>query len=120
MDTFRPPYFHRNCMTEFMGLITGKYDAKSSSEFEPGGASLHNAMVPHGPDKETFDGAVSLKPVEGAMIDGPPVLPPIFTGQGSMAFMFESSLPLRVTRWGYSCGALLENCIECWKDMIKE
>lgn len=51
-NTFRPPYFHRNCMTEFMGMIWGKYDAKQG--FCPGGASLHSCMTPHGPDCETF------------------------------------------------------------------
>lgn len=52
-NTFRPPYFHRNCMTEFMGLISGQYQAKSG-KFAPGGASLHQAMMPHGPDEECF------------------------------------------------------------------
>ena len=51
-NTFRPPYFHRNCMTEFMGMIWGKYDAKQG--FSPGGASLHSCMTAHGPDCETF------------------------------------------------------------------
>lgn len=34
--TFRPPYFHRNVMTEFMGLINGTYEAKQGG-FVPGG-----------------------------------------------------------------------------------
>jgi len=53
--TFRPPYFHRNCMSEFMGLIHGSYEAKKEG-FNPGGASLHSTMSPHGPDRTTFDG----------------------------------------------------------------
>ena len=55
-DTFRPPWYHRNLMSEFMGLVYGEYDAKPEG-FKPGGASLHNCMVPHGPDDEAFDKA---------------------------------------------------------------
>ncbi len=51
-DTFRPPWFHRNMMSEFMGLVRGVYDAKEGGGFEPGGASLHNQMNGHGPDAE--------------------------------------------------------------------
>ncbi|MDQ6685501.1 MAG: homogentisate 1,2-dioxygenase [Pseudomonadota bacterium] len=79
-DTFRPPWFHRNVMSEFMGLVYGTYDAKEEG-FLPGGASLHNANVPHGPDSEAFDKAsrVDLQPVR---LDG------------TLAFMFES-------RWAF-------------------
>ena len=64
-DTFRPPWYHRNIMSEFMGLIKGQYDAKEEG-FVPGGASLHNMMLPHGPDADAFDKAsnVELKPVK--------------------------------------------------------
>lgn len=58
-NTFRPPWFHRNCMTEFMGLIEGQYDAKEGEGFSPGGASLHSAMVPHGPDVEAWKKATA-------------------------------------------------------------
>jgi homogentisate 1,2-dioxygenase len=57
-DTFRPPWYHRNLMSEFMGLVYGQYDAKPEG-FRPGGASLHNCMVPHGPDEEAFEKASS-------------------------------------------------------------
>jgi len=57
--TFRPPYYHRNCMSEFMGMIWGKYDAKKG--FSPGGGSLHSCMTPHGPDTDTFYQASGLK-----------------------------------------------------------
>ena len=57
-DTFRPPWFHRNVASEFMGLIHGAYDAKAEG-FVPGGASLHNCMTGHGPDAETFEKAVA-------------------------------------------------------------
>jgi homogentisate 1,2-dioxygenase len=53
-DTFRPPWFHRNVASEFMGLIHGAYDAKAEG-FVPGGASLHNCMSGHGPDAATFE-----------------------------------------------------------------
>ena len=64
-NTFRPPYYHRNCMTEYMGLIRGSYDAKKGG-FVPGGSSLHSCGTPHGPDGKVFDAAshAELKPVK--------------------------------------------------------
>ena len=87
-DTFRPPWYHRNTMAEFMGLIQGTYDAKTGGRFRPAGASLHNIMSAHGPDAETHKGSsnVELKPQK--------------VGIGCMAFMFESCLMLGVTQWG--------------------
>lgn len=85
-DTFRPPWYHRNTMSEFMGLICGSYDAKSAGKggFQPAGASLHNTMSGHGPDREAFEKAsnADLKPTK--------------IGEGSMAFMFESCLMVGV------------------------
>ncbi|MCD9143486.1 homogentisate 1,2-dioxygenase [Streptomyces albireticuli] len=84
-DTFRPPYFHRNVMSEYMGLIEGAYDAKAAGKggFVPGGGSLHNMMSAHGPDRETFDkaSAAELKPHK--VDDG-------------LAFMFETRWPITV------------------------
>ncbi len=82
-DTFRPPYFHRNVMSEYMGLIDGAYDAKAEG-FVPGGGSLHNMMSAHGPDRETFDraSAAELKPQK--IDDG-------------LAFMFETRWPITAT-----------------------
>ncbi|MFS0773095.1 homogentisate 1,2-dioxygenase [Sphingomonas sp. 1P08PE] len=82
-DTFRPPWFHRNVMSEAMGLITGAYDAKAEG-FAPGGLSLHNLMAGHGPDLASWQGAsaADLKPHR---IDG------------TMAFMLESCWPYRPT-----------------------
>src|SRR5204862_7417409 len=82
---FRPPWFHRNVMSEFMGLIHGQYDAKAEG-FAPGGASLHNQMSAHGPDKATYERAIAadLKPVK---LDD------------TLAFMFESRHVLRPTAW---------------------
>jgi homogentisate 1,2-dioxygenase len=84
-DTFRPPWFHRNVMSEAMGLITGAYDAKAEG-FQPGGLSLHNLMSGHGPDLESWRKAseAELKP---AKIDG------------TMAFMVETCWPYRPTRF---------------------
>ena len=69
-NTFRPPWYHMNVMSEFMGLIHGVYDAKTGGGFVPGGFSLHNTMLPHGPDMDAFEGAsnAELKPrkIEGA------------------------------------------------------
>ncbi|MGA5118176.1 homogentisate 1,2-dioxygenase [Streptomyces pseudogriseolus] len=85
-DTFRPPYFHRNVMSEYMGLIEGAYDAKTAGKggFVPGGGSLHNMMSAHGPDRETFDraSAAELKPQK--IDDG-------------LAFMFETRWPVSLT-----------------------
>lgn len=87
-DTFRPPWYHRNTMSEFMGLIQGSYDAKTGGGFKPAGASLHNVMSAHGPDSDSHAMASKAD------------LQPVKVGEGSMAFMFESSLFLGVTQWG--------------------
>jgi homogentisate 1,2-dioxygenase len=89
-NTFRPPWYHRNTMSEFMGLINGSYDAKSAAKggFQPAGASLHNTMSAHGPDREAFEKASNAD------------LKPFKVGEGSMAFMFESCLMVGVTEWG--------------------
>jgi homogentisate 1,2-dioxygenase len=84
-QTFRPPWFHRNVMSEFMGLIEGAYDAKAGG-FLPGGASLHNCMNGHGPDAASYAKAVSrdLKPEKI---------------ENTMAFMFETRHIIQPTRW---------------------
>jgi len=87
-DTFRPPWYHRNTMSEFMGLIHGQYDAKTGGGFQPAGASLHNVMSAHGPDSTTHEKAGNAE------------LKPMRVGEGSMAFMFESCLMVGVTDWG--------------------
>lgn len=98
-NTFRPPYFHRNFMSEFMGLIKGAYDAKKEG-FLPGGASLHNSMTPHGPDKSTYDAAVAAE------------LKPHFI-KDTMAFMFESRYPFKVSQ--FALQRIQKNYIDCWK-----
>ena len=103
--TFRPPWFHRNMMNEFMGLIRGLYDAKAEG-FVPGGASLHNCMSGHGPDAETFDRAskADLKP---QYIDG------------TLAFMFETRLPVQLTRFALESKILRHEYYECWQSLKK-
>ena len=83
-NTFRPPYYHRNTMSEFMGNITGVYDAKEEG-FVPGSASLHSCMTGHGPESEVFEKASNMD------------LKPQKIGEGSMAFMFETCYMLKLT-----------------------
>ena len=104
-DTFRPPWFHRNAMSEFMGMIEGEYDAKASG-FMPGGASLHNCMSAHGPDVESHGRAVSAE------------LAPVKT-DAMMAFMFESRLPYAPTRWAMETPLLQHDYDGCWKGFAK-
>ena len=99
-DTFRPPWYHRNVMSEFMGLVYGEYDAKPGG-FKPGGASLHNMMVPHGPDEEAFQKAAhaDLKPQK---LDN------------TLAFMFESRLRFIPTDFALKTPALDGDYPACW------
>jgi homogentisate 1,2-dioxygenase len=89
-DTFRPPWFHRNIMSEFMGLVHGAYDAKAEG-FLPGGASLHNTFTSHGPDLETFTRASEAD-----------LAPQKVTG--TLAFMFESRWMIIPTRQAMRAG----------------
>lgn len=99
-DTFRPPWFHRNVMSEFMGLIHGVYDAKPAG-FAPGGATLHNCMSAHGPDTEAFEygSTAVLEPVRY---------------DGTLAFMFESRLVIRPTRLAMKSPQRRRDYIDCW------
>jgi len=99
-DTFRPPWYHRNVMSEFMGLVYGQYDAKPGG-FKPGGMSLHNSMVPHGPDTEAFTRA-SGAALEPHKLDH------------TLAFMFESRWCLRPTAFAMQGGALDADYANCW------
>jgi homogentisate 1,2-dioxygenase len=103
--TFRPPWFHRNVASEYMGLITGVYDAKSAG-FVPGGASLHNCMTGHGPDAPTFETAIhadTSKPVH--LTD-------------TMAFMFESRMVIKPSRHALrGRPALQKDYMACWLEL---
>lgn len=102
-DTFRPPWYHRNLMSEFMGLVQGQYDAKEEG-FVPGGASLHNCMVPHGPDSDAFAKAstTELKPHK---LDN------------TLAFMFESRYRFVPTAFAMDAGMLDNNYAACWANL---
>ena len=104
-ETFRPPWFHRNFMNEFMGLISGAYDAKAEG-FLPGGASLHNCMAGHGPDAETFEKA------SGASL-GPEKI-----GE-TMAFMFETRFAVRTTPFALQTDLRQPDYYECWQGLKK-
>lgn len=107
-NTFRPPWFHRNCMSEYMGMVYGTYDAKKGGEdgFQPGGASLHSIDTAHGPDAATFQAAsnAQLKPEKF---------------EGGLAFMFESTYMLRLTEYALSCEHNDADYWKCWQQMPK-
>lgn len=104
-NTFRPPWYHRNIMSEFMGLIEGVYDAKEQG-FEPGGMSLHNCMSPHGPEAEVFEKAsnAELAPERYA---------------NTLAFMFESRYVIEPTRFALETDARQHDYIDCWSGLKK-
>jgi len=105
--TFRPPWFHRNVASEYMGLIRGVYDAKSTG-FVPGGGSLHNCMSGHGPDAATFTKALAADTSQ-----------PVRLGD-TMAFMFESRGVLKPTRHALEGRPVLQRDYqECWADLRK-
>jgi homogentisate 1,2-dioxygenase len=103
--TFRPPYYHRNIMSELMGLIFGQYDAKTDG-FEPGGISIHNTMTAHGPDVNSYQKAVKqdLKPERY---------------QSTLAFMFETRKPWSVTQQALSNESFQKSYYQCWQSLIK-
>ncbi len=104
-DTFRPPWYHRNVMSEFMGLVHGVYDAKQKG-FEPGGASLHNGMSAHGPEASVFEkaSAAALRPERYA---------------DTLAFMFESRYPIQPTRFALDCEERQRDYLDCWQGIEK-
>ncbi len=104
-DTFRPPWFHRNVMSEFMGLVHGTYDAKAEG-FLPGGCSLHNCMLPHGPDSAVFEKASNAS------------LSPAYLGD-TMAFMFESRFLIAPTKHALEHSALQADYANCWSKFNK-
>ncbi|HWK45353.1 MAG TPA: homogentisate 1,2-dioxygenase [Stellaceae bacterium] len=103
--TFRPPWFHRNVMNEFMGLVQGVYDAKADG-FVPGGASLHNCMSSHGPDVATFEKAIAVD------------LKPHKVDQ-TLAFMFETRFVIRPTRHALESPTLQPDYDACWEGFPK-
>ena len=104
-NTFRPPWYHVNIMSEFMGLLYGQYDAKPHG-FQPGGVSLHNSMLPHGPDMEAFEHASNVPLVPIKLVN-------------TMAFMFESRFPQRVTEYAATSPILQPDYFQCWTGLKK-
>ncbi len=102
-DTFRPPWYHRNVMSEFMGLVYGQYDAKPEG-FKPGGASLHNAFVPHGPDGDAFH-AASQAELTPHKLDH------------TLAFMFETRYRLQPSRFALEGGLRETSYADCWASL---
>lgn len=105
-DTFRPPWYHKNIMSELMGNIYGEYDAKPDG-FVPGGVSLHNMMLPHGPDKNAFEKASNANL-------GPDKL------DNTMSFMFETRFPQHLTAFAANEAPLQDDYIDCWADIEKK
>ncbi|SMH43247.1 homogentisate 1,2-dioxygenase [Maritimibacter sp. HL-12] len=105
-NTFRPPWYHKNVMSELMGNIYGQYDAKPKG-FVPGGVSLHNCMLPHGPDAPAFEGAsnAELAPVK---LDN------------TMSFMFETRFPQHLTAFAAKEAPLQDDYISCWDGIEKK
>lgn len=101
--TFRPPYYHRNVMSEYMGLINGHYDAKGQG-FLPFGGSLHNAFSAHGPDSHAFElgSTQELEPVRY---------------KDTLAFMLESSQIWQVTQFAWECAERERHYHHCWQDL---
>ncbi len=105
-DTFRPPWYHKNIMSELMGNIYGQYDAKPQG-FAPGGISLHNMMLPHGPDREAFEKASNANL-------GPDKL------DNTMSFMFETRFPQHLTGFAANEASLQDDYIDVWSDIEKK
>jgi len=104
-NTFRPPYFHRNIMSEFMGMINGEYDGKADG-FVPGGYSLHNCMSAHGPDATTYQKASNAE------------LTPLYL-DGGLAFMFESRYIMRPTEQALEGDNLQPDYLDVWDGLHK-
>ena len=103
-NTFRPPWYHMNIMSEFMGLVYGQYDAKTGGGFAPGGASLHNCMLPHGPDVDAFENAsnAELKPRKL---------------EGTLAFMLETRSPQKVMPFAANHSAFQQSYAAYGRDL---
>jgi len=102
-DTFRPPWYHRNVMSEFMGLVTGVYDAKPGG-FVPGGCSLHNSFLPHGPDADAFEKASTAELKPQKLSD-------------TLAFMFETRYPMALTAFASDPGLIDGAYADCWSGL---
>ena len=105
-NTFRPPWYHKNVMSELMGNIIGTYDAKPDG-FMPGATSLHNMMIPHGPDQAAFDNA-SNEEMKPNFLDN------------TMSFMVESRFPQHLTEFAATEAPLQDDYADCWTSLEKK
>src|SRR5580692_4844119 len=105
-NTFRPPWFHRNIMSEYMGLVTGTYDAKAAG-FVPGGGSLHNTYASHGPDADTYAKA-STAELRPQKLDG------------TLAFMFESRWTILPTKQAMDAGFRQRDYDAVWSGLSRK
>ncbi|MCC5988258.1 MAG: homogentisate 1,2-dioxygenase [Pararhodobacter sp.] len=104
--SFRPPWYHKNIMSELMGNIYGQYDAKPQG-FVPGAMSLHNCMLPHGPDRDAFEGASNAE-LQPHKLDN------------TMSFMFETRFPQHLTEYAATEAPLQDDYIDCWTSLEKK
>jgi homogentisate 1,2-dioxygenase len=102
-DSFRIPYYHRNCMTEYMGNIYGTYEAKPDA-FPPGAGSLHSCMAGHGPDSDAFERATNASEDPHLLSEG-------------ISFMFESTYIMRLTKHAMSPELLDNDYHKCWLNL---
>lgn len=89
-DTYWPPYYHRNTMSEFSGPIVydQAHEWHKEHSFKPYGAQLNGTMTAHGPSKEVHQAAreSDLKPKKVGM-------------EGLTIFLLETECPMRVQNW---------------------
>lgn len=105
-NTFRPPWYHKNVMSELMGNIHGQYDAKPKG-FVPGGISLHNCMLPHGPDRAAFEAASNADLAPQKL-------------ENTMSFMFETRFPQHLTEFAARVAPLQDDYVNCWDGLDKK
>jgi len=105
-DTFRPPWYHKNIMSELMGNIYGQYDAKPQG-FIPGGVSLHNMMIPHGPDNDAFEKASNTELAPEKL-------------DNTMSFMIETRFPQQITTFAANEAPLQDDYMSCWDAIEKK
>ncbi len=105
-DTFRPPWYHKNIMSELMGNIYGQYDAKPQG-FIPGGVSLHNMMIPHGPDNDAFEKASNTELAPEKL-------------DNTMSFMIETRFPQQITAFAANEAPLQDDYMSCWDAIEKK
>ena len=105
-NTFRPPWYHKNVMSELMGNIHGQYDAKPKG-FVPGGISLHNCMLPHGPDRAAFEAASNADLAPQKL-------------KNTMSFMFETRFPQHLTEFAARVAPLQDDYVDCWDGLDRK